>query len=154
MNGRFGSAAGPGLSREEHPAWHLAAELHESLDPAQDADGALRVFQQVGLTAVVLEREPDLWAVGRHCVGPGTREEPHQASELRDAGHEEEEELYDERRHRAEERHEALEDVADPVEEEHERRDAEEDQQAPLVVLEHVSARRDDPSGCQFTPTT
>ena len=49
---------------------------------------------------------------------------------------------------------EAFEHAADSVEEEDQREDPEKDQQAPLVVLEHIRARGHDPSCRQFTPTT
>jgi hypothetical protein len=76
--------AGAGRAREEHALGHVATAVLERLYSLEDPNEALRVLEQVGLTAVVLKGEPDLRVVRRDRVGARTGHEPHQRSELHD----------------------------------------------------------------------
>jgi hypothetical protein len=144
----------PGLTREEHSFRHLATGKLEALDTAEDPDERLRVIDEIRLSAVVVEAEPELGVVGCHRVGARAREEPHEQAELRDEREGVEDEGDEKARHLADECGETFEHTPDAIEEEDQREDPQKDQQAPLVVLEHIRARRHYSSCRQFTPTT
>ena len=136
--------ARPGLAGEQHPTRHLAAELHELLDAAEDPDGALRVLEEVRLAAVVLERQADLRAVRRHRVGARARQEPHEPGELRDPGDEQEDELDDELRHRRDELADSLPQASQSDHQHREEEDHEQDDEPSEVVMQDVRGRSDE----------
>jgi hypothetical protein len=112
------------------------------------------VVDEIRLAPIVVEAESELWVFRRHRVGAGPRHEPHEGAELRYERKRVEDQCDEQPGHLANKGGQSFEHAADAVEEQDQREDPQKDQQAPLVVFEHIRARRDESSGRQFTPTT
>ena len=165
MNGRLASAAMqparnvlpvPGPAAQEHALGHVAAELLEVAQALQDLDRALGVLEQVGLAAVVLEREADLGVVRGDRVLPWSGQEPEQRPELDDHEGDGEDELDREERRRRQEPDRRVHEPARAVEDDQERQDREHDDEPDAVLVpeepevRHPAAR---PGHRKFTIT-